>query len=419
MTMRRVARLFTGLMLSCALAMVLPGCTSLGPQLPMASPDELALQDVSFGVRTLAPDGQFEVLPSGRLAQRLRDQLGERPLSVLALSGGGAGGAFGAGALVGLTRDGRRPEFTVVTGVSAGALIAPFVFLGPSRDQQVIRIFNEGASAHLLQPRWVGALFGSSLYSGDPLKRLIERYADDELISAVAAEAETGRLLLVGTTDLASGEPVIWDLGSIALYGGREAPELFRKILLASASVPGMFPPVVIRYRANGGTRVETHVDGAVSLPFFIAPQPSDLPAFDGREAQRTSARIIIDTRLRESPRVTKARAAAIFGRSVSAGLSRMTRAILESTVAATRARGISVSYAAIPASYPLQRAFDFSADGQRSLFQYALRCAEAGRLWTAVPQNGSAAAERDVMNDDLKCPADDSFLGRLAVLEH
>src|SRR5262249_52416393 len=163
------------------------------------------------------------------------------------------------------SRSGTRPEFTVITGVSAGALIAPFIFLGPSRDWQVTGIFNGDASARLLQPRLLGALFGSSLYSGDPLKRLIERYADDEMISTVAAEAAAGRLLLVGTTDLASGERVIWDLGSIALYGGPEARELFCKVLLASASVPGMFPPVVIRYRMNGGTRVETHVDGAVS----------------------------------------------------------------------------------------------------------------------------------------------------------
>jgi predicted acylesterase/phospholipase RssA len=129
-----------------------------------------------------------------------------------------------------------------------------------------------------LQRRIFGAVFGSSMYSGIPLRQLIERHAGDAMIQAVAAEAAKGRLLLVATTDLATGEPVIWDLGSVAMHGGRDAQQLFRTILLASASVPGMFPPVTVRYRAGGQVHEETHVDGAVTMPFFIAPAADDLP---------------------------------------------------------------------------------------------------------------------------------------------
>jgi len=155
------------------------GCASLGPQLPTSTADELESDGVAFGVRTLGDNGEFELLSSVEVARRLRAALGERPLSILALSSGGASGAFGAGALAGLTRNGTRPEFTVVTGVSSGALVAPFAFLGPAWDEEMTGIFTTGETDGLLKSRGLGAVFGSSVYSGEPLRRLIARYADD------------------------------------------------------------------------------------------------------------------------------------------------------------------------------------------------------------------------------------------------
>ena len=397
---------------------MLAACASLGPQLPMAPEDDVPSQGLSFPVRTLGPDGEFELLPSSLIARRLEAQLADGPLSILALSGGGASGAFGAGAVVGLTRSGSRPEFSVVTGVSAGALIAPFAFLGSAWDPEMTAIYTEEIDTSLLQPRLIGAVFGSSMYSGTPLKKLIDRYADDRMIEAVATEAARGRLLLVATTDFATGDPVVWDLGSIALYGGHDAGRLFRSVLLASASVPGIFPPVIIRVRTESGWREETHVDGGVTLPFFIAPAPEDLPQFAGAGAQPTVVRVIIDGRLRDFPRAAKANALSIFRRSVSAGLSRMTRTTLEQTMAATRGRGISLDYAAIPVAYPLPGAFDFDPEAQRALFTYASVCAESGRLWTRVQQKSSdAAGERRVVPAGTTCPADDQFIGRLAAV--
>ena len=139
-----------------------------------------------------------------------------------------------------------------MTGVSSGALVAPFAFLGPSWDEEMTGIFTTGETDGLLQSRGLGAVFGSSVYSGEPLRRLIERYADDAMIAAIAAEAAKGRLLLVATTDFDSGEPVIWDLGSIALHGDKNAKPLIQTLLLASASVPGMLPPVTVRFRSQG-----------------------------------------------------------------------------------------------------------------------------------------------------------------------
>ncbi|HEV8017255.1 MAG TPA: patatin-like phospholipase family protein [Steroidobacteraceae bacterium] len=386
----------------------------------MSAADEIEPQDIAFHVRTLNSNGEFELLSSTEVARRLRAALGERPLSILALSSGGASGAFGAGALAGWTNRGTRPEFTVVTGVSAGALVAPFAFLGPSWDAEMGAIFTTGVTDGLLQPRGLGAVFGSSVYSGEPLRRLIARYADDAMIAAVAVEAAKGRLLLVATTDFDSGEPVIWDLGSIALHGGRNANALFQSVLLASASVPGMLPPVMVKFRSQGRMRAETHVDGGVALPFFIAPAPEDLPQSTATGPQSTIVRVIVDGPLRNRPRRTHANAFSVFSRSLSAGLSHLTRTKLESTMDAVRQRGISFDYAAIPASYPLRSAFDFDPDAQRSLFEYAASCATADRLWVRVHAvTGERVVEPLPASGGPMCPADDSFIGSFAALEN
>jgi hypothetical protein len=399
----------------------LAGCASLGPELPTATREE-AYREMRPGIRTLDADGRFEVLPSSVVAQRLEARLGNQRLSILALSSGGATGAFGAGALAGLTRSAMRSEFSVVTGVSAGALLAPFAFLGPEWDAEMTTIYTGAVTHDLLRRRVLGSVFGSSVYSGVPLRRLIDRYADERLIAAVAAQAARGRLLLVATTDFATGEPVIWDLGSVALYGGADAKELFRSILLASASVPGMFPPVRVQFRTADGVREELHVDGGVTVPFFIAPTLQDLPSA-GAGTQSALVRIIIDGRLRDFPYAAHANAYSIFRRSVSAGLNNLTRTTLEWSVETSRLRGISLEYAAIPPSYPLQRAFDFDPDQQRALFEYAASCAQAGRFWIRAPQPEPLSAlpvravERHPAATGATCPADDRFIGEFAAL--
>ncbi|HEY6515648.1 MAG TPA: patatin-like phospholipase family protein [Steroidobacteraceae bacterium] len=415
--LRVAAGLAAELMVSRGLALlgavlILAGCASLGPQLPMSGMDATASEELSFGVRTLDANGQFEILSSRAVARRLQSRFGSRPLTVLALSSGGANGAFGAGALAGVSRGGARPQYTVVTGVSTGALVAPFAFLGPAWDAEMIRIFTTGATDDLLRHRALGVFFGSSVYSGAPLRQLIDRYADGTMIAAIAAQAAKGRLLLVATTDLSTGEPVIWDLGSIALHGGGHAEPLIQSVLLASASVPGMLPPVVVRFRRRGGMRTETHVDGGVTLPFFIAPEPQDLP--------RSTAvvRVIIDGSLRNLPRPTHASALSIFRRSLAAGLSRMTRTQLEATMAALRRRGIGFDYAAIPDSYPLEGSFDFSTQAQRSLFEYALTCAAKGQLWIdGRSQSATAVGALPPSSANQMCPAGDAFFERLAAL--
>src|ERR1700723_2738130 len=256
----------------CLCLLMLEGCAGLALSDSKASVDVRQPAERLMTFRTLGSDQQFSELSSVTAAGQLRALRAGKPLTILALSGGGAGGAFGAGAVAGLTRTGMRPEFDVVTGVSAGALVAPYAFLGPSWDAQLLDAFTGIAGDNLLQSRGLGVIFGSSVYSGRPLRQLVDAYVTDEMIQAIAREAAKGRLLLVATTDVASGEPVVWDLGSIAKNGGTSARALFRDVLLASASVPGMFPPVIIRVAKDGVIFDQAHVDGAATLPFFVPP---------------------------------------------------------------------------------------------------------------------------------------------------
>jgi predicted acylesterase/phospholipase RssA len=403
----RIAILFSVTLL------VLQGCA----QTPTREPTS-AQGEAPHAIRTLGPDQRFSSLSSQSVARRLRAQRAGQPVNILALSGGGAGGAFGAGALVGLTRSALRPQFSVVTGVSTGALIAPYAFLGPDWDDQLAEVYTSGRAEHLLRFRGLGVLFGSSVYSGTPLKQLVDRYATDALIEAVARETSTGRLLLVATTDVGTGEPVIWDLGSIAMNGGVGARALFRDVLVASASVPGLFPPVVIRVQEQQALYGEVHVDGAIATPFFV-PLAFIAPTRDaGDPTQGAAVYVIVDGRLSESPASIRLRARSILSRSVTAGLDHMLRTTLELTATDAELEGAQFQFAAIPVAYPRADSFDFSTPTMRSLFQYGYKCARAGRLWTSSRDAGREDANREDSGTGRpnQCPADDEFIGRLAV---
>jgi predicted acylesterase/phospholipase RssA len=394
--------------------LTLLGCAQTAVREPTSS----SQGDAPNAIRTLGPDQRFLTLPSQSVARRVRAQRAGQPVNILALSGGGADGAFGAGALVGLTRSALRPEFAVVTGVSTGALIAPYAFLGPDWDDQLVEVYTSGRAEHLLHSRGLGVLFGSSVYSGAPLKELVDRYATDALIQAVAREASTGRLLLVATTDVSTGEPVIWDLGSIAMNGGAGAKALFRDVLVASASVPGLFPPVVIHVQEQQALYDEVHVDGMISVPFFV-PLAFVQPTRDASGAPNdTTVYVIVDGRLSEQPAPIRLRARSILSRSVSAGLNHMLRTTLELTATDAQLEGAQFQFAAIPVAYPQLNSFDFNTPNMRSLFQFGYKCAQAGRLWTSSRSVGRDESNRDDSGSSQSspCPADDEFIGRLAV---
>jgi predicted acylesterase/phospholipase RssA len=404
--------------LSVFYALTLCGCAGLVVRGSAPSTEEQGPIDRPMMIRTLGSDQEFSEVPAATVAEQLRvqQQAGE-PLNILALSSGGAYGAFGAGAMIGLTRSGWRPEFSLVTGVSAGALIAPYAFLGPTWDARLQQVYTSGVADHLLQRQELNALFGSSLYSGRPLQELVDAYVSDEMIQSVAREAAKGRLLLVATTDVATGERVIWDLGAIARNGGHNARILFRDVLVASASVPGAFPPVLIRVREDGATHTQAHMDGIATGPFFIPPAFLQ-PAPETRtETARVAVFVIVNGPLSEASGATRLTTRAILSRSIHAGLNHMLRATLELTAATAHLQGATLQYAAVPTAYPLADGFDFRAVRMRPLFSYAEDCAQAGRLWTAFSPSvqDNRPPYRRTERQVVPCPVDDAFIGQFA----
>lgn len=194
--------------------------------------------------------------------------------SYLAISGGGPRGAYGAGLLAGWTESDTRPEFTIVTGVSVGALTAPFAFLGPDFDDELETVYTTYYTDDLVH---LSANWRDSFASSNPLKKVIAKYVNDEMLSALAVEYRKGRRVYIITTNLDASRPVMWDLGAIAVSGSSNALQLIRDVILASASIPVLMPPVDIGVEVNGEHYDEMHVDGGVSSQVMFYPPEVDL----------------------------------------------------------------------------------------------------------------------------------------------
>lgn len=302
-------------------------------------------------------------------------------LDFIALSGGGSNGAFTAGLMKGWSETGERPDFEVVTGVSTGALAAPFVFLGPDYDDELAEAYTGGAAAGLLQSRGLGALIGSGIYKSAPLRSLVERFVTEDVLRAVAAEYAKGRVLLVATTDLDSQRGVSWDLGAIATQGTPQALELFRSVLVASASIPGAFPPVLIQ-SDNAGLRFEEmHVDGGVAAPFLAVPET--LWSFEEPSDTLRGARfyVVVNGRTNPSFGITKDTPQGVLGRSIDILL----RASLVTTLAGNRAfadrNDLFFRYAALPDDSEAS-ALDFSLESMSAVYEIGRQGAISGAAW-------------------------------------
>src|SRR3954451_2182986 len=167
-------------------------------------------------------------------------------LDLLGISGGGENGAFGAGLLNGWTERGDRPTFFLVTGISTGALSAPFAFLGSAWDAKLKSVYTDITLADVLVQRgYTAAIWDDAMADNSPLFRTISRYLDEGMLAEIARAYEGGRLLLIGTSNLDAQMPVIWNIGAIAGSGHPRALDTLRRILLASSAIPGAFSPVL------------------------------------------------------------------------------------------------------------------------------------------------------------------------------
>lgn len=305
---------------------------------------------------------------------------------LIALSGGGANGAFTAGLMKGWTESGTRPDFEVVTGVSTGALAAPFVFLGPDWDDELAAAYTDGEAAGLLRSRGLRVFRGSGVFSSAPLRALVEAHVDEALLAAVAVEHRKGRVLLVATTDLDAQRGVIWNMGAIAERGGPDALALFRDVLVASASIPGVFPPVMIQAQATAGHGgaifEEMHVDGGVMNPFVALPQV--MWTWDDRRGVLEGGRIHVVVNGKALPRfaVTRDAAPSVLTRSLDAVLGASLRMSLIANQAFAERNGMQFRVAAIPDDFDGGDSLDFSQAAMQATFDLGYELGRSGAAW-------------------------------------
>jgi len=312
-----------------------------------------------------------------------------KPMTFLAISGGGENGAFAAGLLLGWTASGKRPEFTVVTGVSAGALVAPFAFLGPEYDYVLEHVSVELTANEVFEKRRViQGLRSDAMASTEPLQRLIAKYVDQELMEKIAEAHRNGRVLNVATADLDAMRPVVWRIGAIANSGHPRALELIRRVLLASASIPAAFPPVLMEVEADGTRYDELHVDGGAVSQVFLYPIGLDFDRIIDRLEipGRPKVYVIRNARLSPiyepvEPKTLKIAQRAISSIVRSQGIGDLYQIYLE-----TYRDGLDFNLAYIPKEFEDTSQGDFDTQYMRKLYELAYDMAKNGYPWQKLP---------------------------------
>ena len=308
--------------------------------------------------------------------------------SFLALSGGGANGAFGAGVLCGWSETGTRPDFQVVTGVSTGALIAPFAFLGPRYDDELKKAYTTVDSKDIIRYRGLIGIFRlflrESYVDTKPLEDLIERMFTERELAAIAEEYVAGRRLYVGTTNLDAHRFIIWDMGAIANSGHPDAIGVFRKVLLASAAIPGAFPPVYFDIEADGEKYDEMHVDGGVIAGVFgYGPLLFETMQESGRAVDKPCGiYVIMNGKLHAEYKQINPRFLTIVDHSFSTLMQRKAWNDLSEIHYQAQKDGVGFRYIAIPESYALSGKPGFDKEEMNKLFDLGFVSAKSGPVW-------------------------------------
>ncbi|TCL09561.1 patatin-like phospholipase [Shimia isoporae] len=338
------------------------------------------MQDVRFWGDT--PPANISALNRDVDARRRAAGLGGA-FNVLALSGGAENGAFSAGALKAWSESGSRPEFLVVTGVSTGALAAPFAYLGSDYDDDLRQFFGGLEPDSIFKVRSLfGVLPNASRYSSEPLRETIEAYITPEFLAAIAKQHERGRRLLVQTTSLDAQRAVIWDLGAIAASGAPNAPDLFRDVLLASSAMPAIFPPVLIEVETPDGVRDELHVDGGV------ISQSTSLNSWrhSSQLAGRPTLYLIRNGKIAPEPNVTDANLLSIAERSLTTLTKNQGASELELGYKLARATNARYRVAWIGEDFTLPLAEPFDPEYMRALYSYGYDSFKSGDFWRSGP---------------------------------
>jgi predicted acylesterase/phospholipase RssA len=312
-----------------------------------------------------------------------------REVNYLALSGGGSGGAFGVGVLKAWSDRGDRPEFDMVTGVSTGALIAPYAFLGPAYDKALVNLYTSGVAKELIHANFLPeGLLGASLLKQEPLRKMVEKYLTRDVLAKIAAEHRKGRRLLVLTSNLDSQRAVIWNMGAIANSNRPDALKLFQDVTLASASIPGVFPAVLIKARAEGREFEEMHSDGGSASQILTIPESwmTSSDRYRWPKGKKINMYVIVNNSLMPEFATIKNNTFTVMARANSALIRAQTRTALIATYMYAQRDGIRFRVASIDAQVEYSMIDPFNTTYMRAVFSLGYAKTASGTIWNDKP---------------------------------
>ncbi|HEV3383583.1 MAG TPA: patatin-like phospholipase family protein [Gemmata sp.] len=347
-----------------------------------------ALMDIQdFAVRA---DQMRKVVFDTAMKERNPKAPPYRQKNVLSLSGGGSFGAFSAGVVCGWTAKGDRPTFDVVTGISTGALTAPFVFLGPAYDEQLKKFYTTLTDKDLYKMKPVRGLFRESLADNSPLAERVDEVLSQQVLAEIAIEHQKGRRLYIGTTAAESKQFVVWDIGAIACRGRCEDRELIKQILLGSSAIPGVFPPQHITLEVDGKCITERHIDGGVSQALFIFPPyvpPEHRSKNQNTDLAGTNLYLVVAGKLYADLEKIKPMALNLVGKEISAMIYAQTRGDLQRMFTTSMLTGMNYYLTSIPPEYPAPTSgMAFNIPALTGMFNEGYRIVTDGIAWRRTP---------------------------------
>ena len=388
-----------GIAASGGLAVLLAGCSTptRGTAVPLDRTTQASVLGIPnerfFPLYGTAPlETEFAAAADRlRRAQGLASNAPLPEVHLLAVSGGGENGAFGAGLLCGWSDNGTRPVFELVTGVSTGALTAPFAYLGSSYDPQLRAVYTELKPTNVLLKRYfTAALFDDAMADNSPLFKTISGYLNETMLAALAQGYDEGRLLLIGTTDLDAQQPVMWNVGAIAKSGHPRALDTIRRILLASAAIPGAFPPTMFDVTLDGTSYQEMHVDGGAFAQAFLYPagltRQRRVRMTNGQVVVPAVAYVVRNGRLDPEWATTERSTLGIAGRAIATMIAASGLNDILRMYNTTQRDGIGFNLACIGADFTQKLPEPFDQGYMRALFDYGYQRARRGYDWSKTP---------------------------------
>ncbi len=382
--------LVAGLAVSCLIACAGPSVDALRDPVPESLVSNAKLVGYT-NIRYWGDDASS--IAQGTYQKIAEQQIASGNLSneryYLSISGGGSSGAFGAGVLFGWTAAGNRPEFTIVTGISTGSLIAPLAFLGAPYDDELKAAYTEISGKDIYVKKSIFNIIGTdSAADNTPLRRLVATYVTDKMLVDIRREHANGRRLLIGTTNIDAERPVVWDIGAIASSDVPGRKQLIQDILVASASIPGIFPPIRLKVVADGKTYDEFHVDGGTSNQAFLFPSNLSLRGLDkklGAKRHRTLY-VIRNGKVTPEYSAVKPKLASIIGKSVSSLIKTQGVGDLYRMYSNAQRDGVAFNAIWVPKSFTMKEATPFDPVFMQSIFDVGYKMGREGIPWAKQP---------------------------------